>query len=74
MNSYTPPDKISSKILKLSTQISEELTKLQVTGTQKINPMLRKQNRIKTVAGTLEIEGNCLGEEYNTPRNLNKFF
>ena len=63
MNSYTPPYKISSKILKLSTQISEELTKLQFTGTQKINPMLRKKNRIKTLAGTLEIEGNFLGEE-----------
>ena len=63
MNSYTPPYKITSKILKLSTQISEELTKLQFTGTQKINPMLRKKNRIKTLAGTLEIEGNFLGEE-----------
>ncbi len=63
MNNYTPPYKISSKILKLSTQISEELTKLQFTGTQKINPMLRKKNRIKTLAGTLEIEGNFIGEE-----------
>ncbi|MDK2069203.1 Fic family protein [Aliarcobacter butzleri] len=63
MNNYTPPYKITSKILKLSTQISEELTKLQFTGTQKINPMLRKKNRIKTLAGTLEIEGNFLGEE-----------
>ncbi|MCT7544265.1 Fic family protein [Aliarcobacter cryaerophilus] len=63
MKSYTPPYKITSKILKLSTQISEELTKLQFTGTQKINPMLRKKNRIKTLAGTLEIEGNFLGEE-----------
>ena len=63
MTNYTPPYKISSKILKLSTQISEELTKLQFTGTQKINPMLRKKNRIKTLAGTLEIEGNFLGEE-----------
>ena len=63
MNTYIPPYKITSKILKLSTQISEELTKLQFTGTQKINPMLRKKNRIKTLAGTLEIEGNFLGEE-----------
>ncbi len=63
MKSYTPPYKITSKILKLSTQISEELTKLQFTGTQKINPMLRKKNRIKTLAGTLEIERNFLGEE-----------
>lgn len=63
MNKYTPPYKITSKILKLSTQISEELTKLQFTGVEKINPMLRKKNCIKTLAGTLEIEGNFLGEE-----------
>ena len=63
MNNYIPPYKITSKILKLSTQISEELTKLQFTGVEKVNPMLRKKNRIKTLAGTLEIEGNFLGEE-----------
>jgi len=63
MNNYTPPYKITSKILKLSTQISEELTKLQFIDAQKVNPMLRKKNRIKTLAGTLEIEGNFLGEE-----------
>lgn len=63
MNNYTPPYKITSKILKLSTQISEELTKLQFTGIEKVNPLLRKKNRIKTLAGTLEIEGNFLGEE-----------
>lgn len=63
MNNYIPPYKITSKILKLSTQIIEELTKLQFTGVEKVNPMLRKKNRIKTLAGTLEIEGNFLGEE-----------
>ncbi|MCT7576288.1 Fic family protein [Aliarcobacter butzleri] len=63
MTNYTPPYKITSKILKLSTQISEELTKLQFIGVEKVNPMLRKKNRIKTLAGTLEIEGNFLGEE-----------
>lgn len=63
MNNYTPPYTITSKILKLSTRISEELTKLQFNKASKVNPMLRKKNRIKTLAGTLEIEGNFLGEE-----------
>jgi len=63
MMNYTPPYTITSKILKLSTQIIEELTKLQFTDIQKTNPMLRKKNRIKTIAGTLEIEGNFIGEE-----------
>ncbi|QFR43070.1 Fic family protein [Sulfurimonas xiamenensis] len=61
--SSTPPYTITSKILKLSTRISEELTKLQFNKASKVNPMLRKKNRIKTLAGTLEIEGNFLGEE-----------
>lgn len=63
MINYIPPYTITSKILKLSTQITEELTKLQFAGLEKANPMLRKENRIKTLAGTLEIEGNFLGEE-----------
>ena len=61
--SYKPPYTITSKILNLSTQISEELTKLQFNSSSKTTPMLRKKNRIKTLAGTLEIEGNFLGEE-----------
>ena len=44
MTNYTPPYKITSKILKLTTQISEEHTKLQFTGAQKVNPMLRKKD------------------------------
>ncbi|OIP53317.1 MAG: cell filamentation protein Fic [Helicobacteraceae bacterium CG2_30_36_10] len=61
--SYTPPYTITTKILKLSTKISEELTKLKFNTSAKTTPMLRKKNRIKTLAGTLEIEGNFLGEE-----------
>lgn len=63
MNHYTPPYTITSKILKLSTQISEELTKFQFNKITKTSLMLRKKNRIKTLAGTLEIEGNFIGEE-----------
>jgi hypothetical protein len=44
MNNYTPPYKISSKIVKLSTEISEELIKLQFTGAQKVGPVLRKKD------------------------------
>ena len=61
--SYVPPYKITTKILKLSTKISEELTKLELNTSSNIIPLLRKKNRIKTLSGTLEIEGNFLGEE-----------
>lgn len=44
MTNYTPPYKITSKILKLLTQISKEFTKLQFTDAQKVNSMLRKKD------------------------------
>ena len=63
MHSYKPPYSITSKMLSLSTQIGEELTKIEYEADKIITPQLRKKNRIKTLAGTLEIEGNFLGEE-----------
>ena len=60
---YTPPYTITSKILNLTSQISEELTKIEFAQKQFIDPKLRKTSRIKTIVGTLEIEGNFLGEE-----------
>ncbi|NOQ31445.1 MAG: winged helix-turn-helix transcriptional regulator [Helicobacteraceae bacterium] len=63
MGSYKPPYTITSKMLSLSTSIGEELTKLEFGADKIITPLLRKKNRIKTLAGTLEIEGNFMGEE-----------
>ncbi len=63
MPDYKPPYTITSKMLHLSTQISEALTNLEHSEKEVITPILRKKNRIKTLAGTLEIEGNFLGEE-----------
>ncbi len=63
MKDYVPPYTITSNILKLSTKISEDLIKLELNSSKKTTLMLRKKNRIKTLAGTLEIEGNYLGVE-----------
>ncbi len=63
MNNYTPPYTITSKIVNLISQISEEIGKIEVNRELFASPKLRKINRIKTIAGTLEIEGNFLGEE-----------
>jgi Fic family protein len=60
---YKPPYTITSKILSLVSRITEEIVKLEYKENQIITPYLRKKNRIKTLAGTLEIEGNFLGEE-----------
>lgn len=49
MKTYTPPYKINSKILNLTTQIVENLTKLEFDLSNKSKPLLRKKNRIKTL-------------------------
>ena len=71
MNNYTTPYKITSKILKLLTQISEELTKLQFSGVEKVNPMQQIKNRIKILAdafiGNLKLQNDIFF-------NINKFF
>lgn len=56
-----PPYKITSKILKFSTQISEELAKLKFIDIQKADLMLRKKNRIKIFGLFLWLK-NC--DEY----------
>ena len=58
-----PPYTITSKILLLTNEISEKIIELKYNANQNITPILRKKNRIKTLVGTLEIEGNFLGEE-----------
>lgn len=62
-NSYKPPYTINSRIVHLISEISEIIALLKY-GTETVSlPMLRRVNRIKTLAGTLEIEGNYVGEE-----------
>jgi Fic family protein len=57
MHVSNPPFTITSKIIFLVGQISE------CVGNIFITPKLCKENFIKTITGTLEIEGNTLGEE-----------
>ena len=50
-------------MVNLISAISEELTKIEYNKKDIVTPRLRKKNRVKTLAGTLEIEGNYMGEE-----------
>lgn len=61
----TPPFIITSKIVNLIAKISEQVGSLNASLLNS-SPQLRKQNRIKTIAGTLAIEGNQLTEEQIT--------
>lgn len=60
---YQPPFTITSKILNLVSKISTEVAKLEILGSKIITPTLRKDYKIRTITGTLEIEGNTLGIE-----------
>lgn len=62
MAHYQPPYKITSQILSLVAQISETVAGVNMQAIN-LSPQLRKQNRIKTITGTLAIEGNTLGLE-----------
>ena len=62
-NSYVPPYSINSRIVHLISEISETIALLKYRTQTVTLPMLRRANRIKTLAGTLEIEGNYVGEE-----------
>ncbi len=62
---YQPPFTITSDILNLVADISQQVGRLDASVLNS-SPQLRKQNRIKTITGTLAIEGNTLTEEQIT--------
>lgn len=61
--SYQPPFTITDTMLDLVSQISEQIGTLSMVEKINITPKLRKINRIKTLVGTLQIEGNTLTQE-----------
>lgn len=58
---YQPPFTITPNILNLVSLISEKIGELSISTKQPFK--LRKISRIKTLAGTLQIEGSTLSEE-----------
>jgi len=62
---YEPPFSITPQILNAVARISEQVGAMG-RGLLESQPQLRRRNRIKTIAGTLAIEGNTLTEEQVT--------
>ncbi len=60
--SYQPPFEITPTILNQVSLISEKVAELSLAE-HRLSPQLRKTNKIKTITGTLQIEGNTLSEE-----------
>jgi Fic family protein len=67
-----PPYEITPLILKLISSISEKIGEVNATYLNKQTPQLRKQNQIKTIHASLQIEGNTLTEEQITALIENK--
>ncbi len=64
--SYTPPFTLNNKILTLVASISEQLGRLSATVSNNQSLLLRKVNRVRTIQGSLAIEGNQLSEDQIT--------
>lgn len=67
-----PPYDITPRILKLLTSISEKIGTVNASFLNKPSPLLRKQNKIRTIHSSLKIEGNTLTEEQITALIENK--
>ena len=67
-----PPYKITTEIIRKITAISEKLGEIKALYLDKTSPHLRKQNKIKTIHSSLQIEGNSLTEEQITALLENK--
>lgn len=67
-----PPYEISTKILELITSVSEKIGEVNASFLIKSSPNLRKQNQIKTIHSSLQIEGNTLTKQQITAILENK--
>lgn len=63
---YTPPFTISSRAIHLIADISAQIERYAIRMEQADSLLLRKINRIKTIQGSLAIEGNTLSEDQIT--------
>ena len=70
--SMKPPYEITQTILKRITSISEKIGEVNANYLNKQSPALRKQNKIKTIHSSLQIEGNTLSREQITALIENK--
>ncbi len=70
--SKKPPYDITPAILKRINAIAEKIGEVNATYLSRQSPQLRKQNRIKTIQSSLQIEGNTLTVEQITALIENK--
>lgn len=62
----SPPFKITTRVLELVSEISRIVGRLEGLRATNPQPQLRRQNRIRTIQGSLSIEGNTLSVDQIT--------
>lgn len=67
-----PPYEINSSLLALISKISEKIGRVNASFILDTSPRLRKQNQIRTIQSSLQIEGNTLSEKQITAIIENK--
>jgi Fic family protein len=67
-----PPYELTAEILHSVTHISEKIGAVNASFLTKASPQLRKQNQIKTIHSSLQIEGNTLTQDQMTAVLENK--
>lgn len=60
---YEPPYRVTPEIVRLVAAIGWAVGRIEATGGDRVQPALRRANRIRAVQGTVEIEGNTLTVE-----------
>ncbi len=63
---YNPPFEVNNEVLSLVAEIAELVGKASISAELDRNPTLRRENRIKTIHGSLAIEQNTLSLEQVT--------
>ena len=66
MSEYKPPFHTTDRITNLVAAISEQIGRIKVLSHDNLNPLLRKENRIRTIHSSLAIEQNSLSLEQVT--------
>ena len=64
MSGYKPPFHMTDRITNLVAAISEQVGRITVLSHGKLNPHLRKENRIRTIHSSLAINEITIQSEY----------
>lgn len=67
-----PPYRLTPAIISLIRSVSEKIGEVNAQYLNRVSPQLRKQNRIKTIQSSLNIEGNTLSDSQVTDIMDNK--